>query len=438
VELILQVAGGELVGDGDGSVISAGLEIEPLPMLDLRLARLEHVLGVPVSAEAATGVLKAVGFDVHHRADGVLRVTIPANRRHEVTREIDVIEEVARLHGLDKLEVSSSLSVRLDLKHPTEWRAREQAAASIGRTLTAAGFFETVTFSFLPAKEAVPFLSPSLQLLKVDEERRKGAPFLRPSIVPSLLTVRKANQDARVEVPGGARLYEIASVFAEPSGSTDRRTIERRNLTLLMDVEAPAKHAQRQNAWRGVRSVLDSVAAGLGGASVDLAYEPIEKPEHVFPAFTGEHVAGVSLDDERIGYAALLSSGAVKQWGLDLPVVVAEVSFASLMSLWPPKTGAIALPEFPGIRRDVSLVVDESVPYASIESVVLGCELDKFEDLDFVTTFRGPSVGDGKKSVTLRLGFRDPDRTLRHEEVDAQMAVAVAALQSEVGAEVRS
>lgn len=436
VELILEIAGGELIGEGDASCLSEGLAVEPLPVVPARLQRVAYVLGVEIPADEAERLLESIGFGVAQAADDVLNVTIPARRRHEITREIDLIEEITRLHGIDKLEVASTLPVQLDLKHPEEWAARERAMQTIGQTLTAKGFFETVTFSFLPEQEASLFLKDSQQLIKVDEERRKGAPFLRPSIIPSLLTVRRSNQDARVAQPGGVRLYEVASTFSEPKGSPTRDTSEMRHVAMLMDITAPAKHEQQQTAWRTLRGVLDSLATHLGGAGTVFEIVP-GVSENMFPALAGEDAVTLERDGAAIGYAAVLKGASIKQWGLDLPVVVAELSLPALISLWPPRTGAISLPAFPGIRRDLSLIVDESVQYAAIESAVLTTELDRFESLEFVTTYRGKQVGANKKSVTLSLGFRDPNRTLRHEEVDAQMDTAIAALKAAVAAEIR-
>lgn len=437
VELILEVAGGELTGSGDSSILTQGLPINPLPTVTVRLDRVEYVLGVNIPQDEAARLLQSIGFQTQPTDNNALNVTIPANRRHEITREIDVIEEITRLHGIDKLEVASSLPVQLDLKHPAEWRARENATAIIGQSLTAKGFFETVTFSFLAEQEASPFLPGSQQLIKVDEERRKGAPFLRPSIIPSLLTVRRANQDARVNQPGGVRLYEIASTFSEPKGSTARDTNEVRHLALLMDITAPAKQANQQDAWRTMRGVINSLATNLGGAGTDLTIDTADDSNRPFPATKDQPVALISHQGTHLGYAAVLTGPAIKQWGLDLPVVVAELSLPTLINLYPPRTGAISLPAFPGIRRDLSVIVDESVQYAAIESAVLSTSLDRFESLEFVTTYRGKQVGDGKKSVTLSLEFRDPERTLRHEEVDPQMDAAITALKSAVAAEIR-
>ncbi|MFU8830465.1 MAG: phenylalanine--tRNA ligase subunit beta, partial [Phycisphaerales bacterium] len=198
VELILEIAGGSLVGTApEQSIISVGQRFQARQVVELRAARCRKILGIEITAQRMRELLQTIGFEVESRggeADAVLACAVPHNRAHEVTREIDVIEEVARLNGLERIEVQSELPVQLALRHPGHWSDRERVVEIIGQTLTGMGFFETVTFSFLDEKQASMFLPHDQKLLKVDENRRRGAPYLRPSIIPSLLTCRRANQ----------------------------------------------------------------------------------------------------------------------------------------------------------------------------------------------------------------------------------------------------
>ncbi|MEO1130598.1 MAG: phenylalanine--tRNA ligase subunit beta, partial [Planctomycetota bacterium] len=425
-ELILEVAGGELV---DG-LISEGRSFEPRSVVDVRLARVAHVLGIDIPAAEITGLLRAVGFDV--AGDGTLACTVPHDRP-DVTREIDVIEEIARLHGIDKFPVASRLDVPLEIDHPTTWADREHVLRMTGDVLTAHGFYETVTFSFLPEAQAVPFVQGGERLVKVDEARRKDAPFLRPSIVPSLLTCRRANQDGRVEVDGGVRLFEIASTFAEEDAKEARKTIERQSLAMVMD--AGTKHQQQQASFRAMRGAIEDLIERIGGHAATVR---IETASPNVPILVQSPAAKVVANGSAVGRIALLGTRELGAWGLDGPVVCAELDFAELLSLYPPENKVASLPTFPAIERDLSLVVDESLPWADLHGLVEGLDLELLEHCSFVGTFRGTQVGAGRKSVTLRLGFRDPGRTLRHEEVDPQMERLVGAATSSLGAEVRS
>jgi len=433
-ELIAGLAGGELVE----GMIDEGSALLPLHQVEMRAARCEHLLGIRVETSEMVRLLETIGLGVEVRGSGpdaVLRCTIPAHR-HDLTREADLIEEVARLNGFDKIGVAPSLDVHLELDHPQGWALRERAMRELSRVLTGLGFYETVTFSFVSETEARPFLPSGLRLLKVDEERRRGAPFLRPSIVPSLLTCRKANQDGQVELEGGVRLYECASVFAEidDAEAYGRQTIENRNLAFLVD--APGKAEGRQHALRLLIGAIESVARAMGGPDTAVSIEPSDRS--FAPVCEGQTLATVSLAGRHAGYIMTLTGPVLEQWDLDEAVVCAEVNLDALIDLYPPRALAHELPRYPAIRRDLSLIVDEAVAWRDIEWCIREAEPELLTGIEFVGIYRGKQIGAGKKSVTLQLEFRAEDRTLRHEGVEGPVEAIVAALAEKVGAELRA
>ncbi len=109
----------------------------------------------------------------------------------------------------------------------------------------------------------------------------------------------------------------------------------------------------------------------------------------------------------------------------------------TLIALYPPSAGALDLPAFPGIERDLSVVVDEAVPWSEIEAAVRDANPALMDHLRFVASYRSAAVGAGRKRVNLRMAFRDPARTLRHEEVDPQVQAVLTALRGRVSAELR-
>jgi phenylalanyl-tRNA synthetase beta chain len=372
---------------------------------------------------------------------GALRCTVPARRVHDITREVDVIEEVARLHGFDHMQVAPTLPVQLELNHPRSWDDRERATDEIGRVMTSAGFYETVTFSFLTKHEAEPFVPEGMRLLSVDPERRREAPYLRPSLVPSLLQVRRLNQDARVHPEGGVRLFEVAAVFAELNDGErlSRQTQEHRTLGVLLDVpDPPSKKEQasaQQDAMRLMRGSVNSVVRALHGGAAEVDLRPTGLP---MPAFRGQVGAAVVLGEQHLGYIGMLDGTVLETFGLERAVVVAELGVPHLLALYPPRTHVHTLPAFPGIERDVSLVLDEGTPWADVHKLIADVQPDKLVAVDYVTTFRGKPIEQGRKSVTARLTFRDPERTLRHDEVDPQVDAVVERAKRELNAELRA
>jgi len=184
-----------------------------------------------------------------------------------------------------------------------------------------------------------------------------------------------------------------------------------------------------------MRAVIENLLKALGIESERFGVR-VEAPE--FGALQNESAATVTVDGEVLGWMAILAGACQKQWELHTPVVAAELDLQMLVERFPPRTNIDPLPAFPAIERDLSVIVEESRPWAEISSVVESSAVELFEEVSFVGTFRGEQAGAGKKSVTMRLRFRDPSRTLRHEEVDPQMAAIVGSLEKEIGAGVRS
>ncbi|MBL0927421.1 MAG: phenylalanine--tRNA ligase subunit beta [Phycisphaerales bacterium] len=430
-ELIVEVAGGEVLA----GTIEAGPALPPARVIDLRASRCWDLLGIEVAPEQMARLLGAVGVSAEVSGGGrsaVLRCTVPNHRARDLEREVDLIEEVARLNGFEKLREAPSIDIRLDFRHPEQWLARERVTEDVGSVLTGMGFFETVTFSFVTEAHAAAFLPPGLRAVKVDEARRKDAPYLRPSLVPSLLICRRANQDGRVAPgpDGVVRLFEFASIFAERDDGArhTRQTVEARRIGMLIDA------SDAQAGVRALRGAIDAAARAAGGPDVHVGAAPLEAAP---PIFKPGRVSAVTIGGRACGFVGALGLGELAPWGLDAPVAVAEVDLDALISLYPPKARAHALPAFPAIERDISWVVDEPTPWAGLHAAVAGAKLDRCEAVQFVGVYRGKPLPPGRKSVTLRLRFRDAARTLRHEEVDPQMAAATAALKAAVGGELR-
>lgn len=433
--LIAELTGGELL---EGMIDASG-PLSPLTQVTLRAARCEHLLGIAVPVDRMAALLSAIGITVQIEGSGAaarLRCTIPPHR-HDLTREVDLIEEVGRLNGFDKIGLAPTLDVHLELSHPEDWQKRERAMGRLSGVLTGAGFFETVTFSFITRREAELFrpLAPrSMRLLKVDEERRKGGPYLRPSVIPSLLTCRRANQDGKVRQDGGVRLFECASVFAEEDDGKafGRRTVERRVLSILADAPSEGSaHETKQAALRAVRGAVEAAAIALGGPSTRIEVEPVAGTRTV-AALEDEIEARVRINGNPAGLISSIAGRTLQQWGLESPVAVAEICLQTLIDLYPPKAAARELPRFPSIERDLSVIVAEEVPWSRIESEIRTLSPALMERLDFVGVYRGRQIGTGKKSVTLRMTFRDPERTLKHDEVDPQVATVVQRLAAAV------
>lgn len=424
--LLVEVAGGKLC---EGTLV-AGRPLPETRTIDLRLDRCRSILGYPAPDGRITELLAAQSLAPVAHGAGVLRCTIPPTRV-DLVREIDLIEEVARTNGLDAIPVAGRLPVTI--RPPQDG---QRALREVGSTLTGLGFFETVTFSFVRPTDGQAWIPAGLQIVNVDDDRRGAEPTLRPSLIPSLLACRKANQDGQVRTPGlaGIRLFEVASVFGQDAG----RGVEHRNIGLLADVRTAGKRAavdELQAGFSTVRGAVEALVRQLAGPA---ARPVFEKSAPHCAALDPAAYAVVSLGGERLGYVAIVAASASQPLGLEGVFACAEINLASLIALFPPKSRVEALPTFPAVERDLSPVVAETVTWDQVRGVVASAALPRLEGVDFVGTYRGKQAGAGKKSLTLRLRFRDAGKTLRHEEVDAEVGTIVGLLNARCGASWRT
>ncbi len=406
-KLICELAGGRLA---DG-VIRVGSD-EPMPdKVQMRIDRCNGLLGLSLAPGRVVDLLEKLGFKPQLDGDKArVTCTVPTYRL-DVSREVDLIEEVARLHGFDAVPVNQKIHI---IARPTQ--ARVAAGQKAGGVLTAHGYHEAITFSFVSPKHGQPFVPQGHEPLEVEDERRKAEPMLRPSVLPSLLACRKSNQDMGNR---GVRLFEFADTWSCQGG----KIIEHSRLAMICDA------GDRQQALRDVRGTIEELVHRLMGQT-DVTFVPVDAPSYT-------HAAQIEAGGQHLGVMGLLSPDRQDLFNLQTPVVAAELDLPTLLRNYPPQPTVRALARFPAIERDLSIVVQDEVTWDGVQQQVLACEPALLEDVQFLGVYRGKPIPAGHKSVSFRMLYRDPAATLRHEQVDPQVAAIVERLNIHLGAQLR-
>ncbi len=407
-ELILELGGGELYE----GVIYDGAPIPERRVASMRPERCRKILGVPITNEQMVDFLRLLGFEPTLKGEW-LECVVPYNRI-DIEREIDVIEEVGRMFGHDNIPVEDTIEIRV-----TPPQATELAKQAVADELVGLGFVETVTHSLVSDVDARPFFPDGRSELRVADERAKATPILQPSLIPSLLRVRKLNQDSGVEK---LKLFESAATFQ--AAGADHHEVN--TLGLLMDVLNP------QDGLRPIRGVVERLVDVLLGHQPSVTIESDASTSWLTPS------ARVNVSGQEIGCLGQLSPKLVQQFGLDQPILAAELQLWSFYEAYPPETEAHALPSFPAIERDLSLIVAESITWDQMAQQVETLALENLDTQQFITTFRGKGIPSGHKSLSMRLRFRAPDRTLTHEEVDPQVEKVVGIMETQFAAQLRA
>lgn len=431
LEVILATAGGEI----DGPI----MEVLPRPWeplsLTLRPSRVEQVLGVPLGAEEIEGLLKPLGFTVEAGREGELNVTVPGYRSYDVTREVDLIEEIARTRGYD------SFPDELGPARPTTVPDHPlfQLEDSLRHALAGAGLLEATNPAFAPESEGDVELSNPIS---------KEESHLRSALLPALLRCVEYNfaRGAR-----DVRLFEIGTVFRSCALGDPPREDLHVALTITGRRRPPhwSEEVAAVDFWTLKGLVQETLAeSGWGRASVspkaDAAETRGEGPGH---AEVGGPVIGdlfvpsttvviSAMDDRTIGAA-----GQIRPDRIDAPAWAGPVWAMELLLPDEPELEGTPtfrpLPQFPGVDRDLALLVPRHVSAESVLECIRGSGGELLDEITIFDVYRGGGVGEGERSLAFRLRFQAWDRTLTDKEVDRVIGKVAKRLLEDLGVEQR-
>ena len=408
--LMVELCGARMVpGPIDAYPAPKGLRTVPL-----RHERITRLLGEEVAPDEVHAILLRLGFG--ESADGWL---VPPWRDSDVQREADLIEEVARIHGLDKLPTTLPSRRRaVGLLTP-----RQRLRRRLEDALRDRGLDECVSYSFT-SPEAIERLRLEGQpLLRIDNPLSEEVSVMRPLLLPGLLDAAHHNA---AHGRAGVALFESAHVYL-PADSPDvpddvsprgaMPADEREHLAALVTQGAPAgwRSAPRAADFHALKGLLEAV---LGVARIDWRAEPRSRP-FLHPGRAAAVMAG---DGVEVGWIGELHPLVTRAWELDDPVAAFELDFGVTAQLAPRVSGYRDVTTFPGVLQDIAVVVPEEVPAADVEAAVRTGGGELLDRLAIFDLYRGEQVGEGRKSLALRLEFRTPDRTLTDEEVAERRA----------------
>ncbi|MFQ5656285.1 MAG: phenylalanine--tRNA ligase subunit beta [Candidatus Methylomirabilales bacterium] len=400
--LIVQVAGGRVAR----GVLDLRVKRPRPKPISLRIGRVDQILGTPIPQAEVQRTLRRLRCQETRRRANVLAVTPPSHRL-DLTREIDLIEEVARLRGIDRVPSSLPVGEVRPAGVPPFFGIERQ----IRRLLSAWGFQEAVNFSFTREE-----LFDKLRLPGADSRRRVvrirnplgGEAVLRSFILPSLLenVVYNESRGARA-----VKLFEIARTFRPQSGVA---------LPVEGRVAGVVAAGDWLPAWWGTQRGgvdfydLKGVLEALGrvvGVSIDL------RTGTEIPYLHPGRQAEIVLGGELLGWIGEIHPEVVRIFDLSLSVVALEIDLDLVDRQRRAASTFIPLPKYPAVLRDLAVVVPESVPAAELEAVIRRSGGGLVETVRLFDVYRGEPVPEGKKSLAFSVQYRAPDRTLTDAEV---------------------
>ncbi len=419
--LMIELCGATLLT----GTVDVGTPPQPAPVIRLRAARVRAILGVDVAVERQAEILEALDFETERIADG-LEVTVPALRRADVTREVDLIEEVARIDGLERLP--ATLPARRGaagrLTHAQRIR-RGAEDAMVGR-----GLREIVGWSFTD-----PGLLDRLRLPAEHEMRRvvtlenplsDGQSIMRPTLLGSLLDAARHNV-AR-NGPDVA-IFESGTVY-RAAASEGALAEEHHALGVLLSGGLAAR------SWRAAQVEADFFASkALLGALLEHFHIEWSVEPASWPFLHPGRSAAVRAEDEPLGFLGELHPLVAGAW--DLPRTAAfAVDLGGLAAVAPRLVSFHPFASVPPLRQDLAITLPAGVAVATALERVRTAAGEMLQDVSVFDVYTGEQVGEGRRSLALALTFRAPDRTLTDEDVAPVRERIVSALQ-EIGGELR-
>ena len=424
-QLILDICGGE---PGPLVVTDAAEHLPTTPSVTLRRARIAKILGIEIPDSDILRILEHLGCEVTATEDGWL-CTSPSFR-FDLVAEIDYIEELARVHGYDKVP-ASPLSVEGQMSAVSDEHARRRIVTEAAR---GRDYHQVITYSFIAPAHAEPFLEgrPAICL---DNPISSEMSVMRPSMIPGLLNAAAYNLNRQV---GRVRLFEEGVTFVREKDGDE--------LVQAAHLAGLAVGPRTAEQWSSPTELIDfydikgdveAIIASLGfhlsgpvGPAERVSFVPVERP-YLCPG----QAAAIQIGQKPVGIVGAVHPNLKKKFDLKSDCYIFDLMLNHILDGRPTEFSPPS--KFPSVRRDLAILVDESVPYADVYKSVTESAGPLLRDLQLFDVYRGQSIENGKKNLALGLIFQAASSTLKDDQVDAIVESVLAALKHDVAGGLR-
>ena len=417
-QLLIDIAGGEA-----GPVfVSENAEHVPSDRsVTLRSEKVESLLGLKISDEETEEILTRLGLTVENKSEGQWQFAVPSYR-FVISIEEDLIEEVGRIYGYNNLPRVMPVA-DMELKEDLEVKS---PLAKVRSQLVAAGYQEAITYSFIEPKWQKLF-NPDVEPKALANPISADMAVMRTSLIPGLVKAVQYNvnrQQSRV------RLFESGQVFI-PDGDK----------LLQIDRLAGVIYGSREpEGWSANKELVDffdikgdvEAALAITGALDLVEFEAVSDQVSMHPGQT----AKVTKNGETVGYIGALHPGLQKEAGLTNALFVFELDLKLILEGNLPEFKDIS--KFPEVRRDLAILVDESVNVSKIKKCIAENSGEFLNSVSIFDVYQGKGIEANQKSIALGLTWQHPERTLNDEEVNEAVNAAVSALEQQYHAKLRS
>ena len=422
--LIAELSGGQVA---TGVIDNYPRTLDP-QIVELRTERIGQLLGLELEQQHVVELFESIALGVDVQGDGLLRVEVPSFRP-DLERDVDLIEEIARLYGYDNVPVTLPQGAMDAEKSPL----KQQLETLARNELVAAGFAEVINYSFV-APQSCSHLNlsegdPRLQQVRILNPLNEEQSVMRTSLVPSLLETVSRNLAYRSH---DLRLFELRPVFYPVAGETGGRQ-ELRLAAVLCGRQQPEGWAQSSADvdFFDLKGTAEQLLEALKIDQVEFNAEMSEPYLH-----PGKSCA-VMKDGIQLGTMGEVHPQVLATFDIDEPVFLLDFSLAELVAAAGSHPGFQPLSRYPDVSRDSALLIDENVPAKAIMDIVAKTKVKNIEDTVLFDIYQGAGIPAGKKSLAIRVRYRSTEKTLTEEEVSKAHGKLIKTLCQQLEAEIR-
>ncbi len=412
VILGLEIATKMMAEIAGGKIIPGRIDEYPRPYRPRRIRlttkKLNLYLNMKLPEREIRSLLERVQVKCQEDKEGF--ICTPPSFRHDLVLEEDLIEEIARLYGYERIPSTIPIA-EIGGRSPERL---ERLSAKAREILTALSLYEVITYSFIS-----PRFMGDLELSKSDPRRQvvslanplsEEQSVMRTTLIPGLLQTARINLFREVS---NIKIFELGRIFLprEDELLPEERLHVAGLLTGFAMPETCHEKARKVDFF-DLKGILESFLDHIGASRFCI------RPGANEPFLRKVISARVLVADQDIGFLGEVRSAILEKYDIRVPVFVFELNFERLVDLISEEKRYQALPKFPATTRDLTMIIDDSIPAEKVLSFAMAQDVPYLEKVNIFAVYRGKPIPDGKKSLSLRFVYRAPDRTLTDEEVN--------------------
>lgn len=413
---------------GDGEIAKGEIDVYPNEIkrkeVSLRISRIKKILGFEISTEKVKEIFSGLEFEIISEVDETLIYSIPTFR-HDIEREIDLIEEIARIYGYDNIPEIAKIGVSVERRVD-----HSSFNDNVRETLSSLGFFEIITNSLLNKELASRFGNP----IGVLNPQSVEMSHIRPSLLPGLLSTISRNIKVK---ESNLKLYEVGHVITKLNDTINDFSDFEETEHLLFAITGLANNDE----WYSKKRELDFY--DLKGIASSF-FKSITNSDRVKTKYIQNNEDGIFeysivnlIGKNKFAEGGKVKSSILKEFGISQDVFAFDINLTELKKNEAEPSKFNGLLKFPKVKKDCAFVLDSNIDYNSVVKIIESNSSKLLKNVKLFDIFESESLGENKKSLAFELSYYDEKRTLTEEEVEKEFWKAIESVKNKFNAELR-